>query len=266
MPIRPPATVPYQSPVTTVPAFTMREPNEGPRMVHCEIDWGTMGGPNYAVAIDVSQNRPQNFTQIISINADNTNCGVDVVFYFPDTMSELTIPAFEQGNFPVFTGQTHFIVYVKNQVAGVSDITIFDVLNFLPPPVAIPRADITSVGASSVSGNIALAGTGLTTGVFAAPAEGIITGINVSVSANIATALAAGAFVYLTITNNAGTVGLWAGAVALGPVGASTVQVASINGVNIPYSGGPPKYTYQCTVAMNTGGNVVIANFNIVVE
>lgn len=177
MPVKPPPFVPYPSPVSTVPAFTLREPHEGPRMVHCEVDWVNMGGPSFALAFDLSQNSPQNFTQIIALNVDNTSSSVDVRFAFPDTGSQLTVPAGVEGIYPVFTGQTKFYLWAISETVSSLDITTFDALNFLPPPVEIARSE--QLATLSPMG-VPINGT-VQTAIITPAKSGILQGLNIQV-------------------------------------------------------------------------------------
>lgn len=133
-----PVATNYQSPLTAVPTRWQNEsPPEGPSMIPCEIDWGSMGGTAKCVYINVQNNTYANFSQIVALSVDNSNCGADVEFVFPDTAETITIPAYSpKVVVPVFTNQVQFYVSAPN--AASEDITRFSIHNVLPPPIALP--------------------------------------------------------------------------------------------------------------------------------
>jgi hypothetical protein len=154
------------------------------------------------------------------------------VFYFPDTQSELTVPAFEQGNFTVFTGQTHFIIYAKQEAAFSTDITVFDVLNFLPPPVSISRAASASVTQGTAAPVIIVAA-GTNSATFSA-VVGTLTSLNVGVGGILTAAIPVSGFT-IEIMNSG--VPIWKGAVSVGPIGNYNQTLCSLTGLNIPFTG-----------------------------
>jgi hypothetical protein len=136
-----PVAVNYQSPLLFIPSRLNNEPSEGPGLISCEIDWGVMGGANNTVDVNPQTNtaNPQSISQITSLSIDNSQCGAPVTFLFPDTQYTLTIPAYlPAAVFPVFTNATQF--FVSSPLAETEDVTRFQILNFVPPPVVIPQA------------------------------------------------------------------------------------------------------------------------------
>jgi len=130
----------YAAPLISVPAEKANlPPKEGPRLIACEIDWGTMGGPNNCVNLNFQNNATLEFSQVSALCVDNSNSGADVVFIFPDTNTTCTIPSYTPyAIVEVFTNQLQFYVYAST--AQPNDITRFDILNYVPPPVVVPTS------------------------------------------------------------------------------------------------------------------------------
>lgn len=140
MPLTIPPFVQYQAPLFPLRGLWNRPPPEGDKFVNIEIDWQAGGGAGNAVQISLSGNSPVAISQIVALSVDNGRCSVDVHFIFPDSGFQLTVPAFNQGVFPVFTNALMF--YVSAPGAALGDLTLFEVLNSMPPPVPIP-SDLT---------------------------------------------------------------------------------------------------------------------------
>lgn len=136
----PPVSKNYQSPLvmypSAVPSLGPLPPGGG-KCIPCEIDWGTMGGSNNSVYVNLNNNATQEFKPIISLLVDNSDNAADVIFYFPDIPFTYTIPAYTPyALIPVFTGQQQ--LYVTSANAESEAITRFQFLNYLPPPIVIP--------------------------------------------------------------------------------------------------------------------------------
>ena len=154
-----PPAVNYQSPLIAVPTRWDQAPIEGSKIIPCEVDWGTMGGTNHCVSFNLQNNATLNFSQIVALSIDNSLCGSDIEFIFPDTTETLFIPAYAPKTIvPVFTNQTQFWLSCSN--AQSEDITRFSILNSMPPPVAIPttqeqnaalQSDVTTASSGSPS-------------------------------------------------------------------------------------------------------------------
>jgi hypothetical protein len=139
MTISPPPFVNYPNQLTSFPTRTGVTPPEGERMIQVEIDWGSMGGSQNCVFVNLQNNAVMNFSQIVSFSVDNSACGGDVQFIFPENSETLEIPAYiPKAIAEVFTSQTQF--YVKGQGVIAGDITRFTILNYLPPPVVVPTS------------------------------------------------------------------------------------------------------------------------------
>lgn len=137
MPLVVPPAKNYQNPMNSLPAIFGSEPPEGARLVPIEIDWASMGGPNMCVSINLFGQAAMTLSQIAALSVDNSNCGADVQFIFPDTQQTYTVPAYTSvTTFPVFTNATNLFVYAPT--ANIEDSTRFAILNTMPPPVALP--------------------------------------------------------------------------------------------------------------------------------
>lgn len=134
-----PPAVNYQSPLVSIPTQWQVNPPEGPRFIPFEIDWGVMGGPNQCVAFSLQSNAAQTFSRLIAISLDNSQCGADVQFIFPDTSQTYTIPAYSPYCvIQVFTSALTFnVVAIGDEII---DVTRGAFHNVLPPPMAVPAS------------------------------------------------------------------------------------------------------------------------------
>jgi hypothetical protein len=137
-----PPFVQYQAPLFPLRGLWHAKPVEGDRFVSATVQWGVTTGIGNAVQFDLSGNSPLAFSQIVAFAVDNSRCAADVQFLFPDSGFTLNVPGFNQGVYPVFTNALMF--YATASGAAVGDQTIFQVLNSLPPPVAVqPTEEMT---------------------------------------------------------------------------------------------------------------------------
>ena len=124
----------YPSPLNALPTKLRRSPPESDKMIALEIDWGSMG---QSVAFNLADNSTLTFSQLVSLVVDNSQCGADVRFTFPDTADIVTIPAYSPRVIvPVFTNQLFF--YAATIGGESEDVTRVQLLNFVPPPIAVP--------------------------------------------------------------------------------------------------------------------------------
>jgi hypothetical protein len=166
LPITIPAFSPYQGTLFPLRGLWRTPPEEGPRFVNAEIAWGTLGGtpPINTVQFALSGNSPVAFSQIVAMSVDNSRCGGSVDFLYPDSGFVLTVPAYNQGVYPVFTNALMFYAIAQGAVAP--DVTIIQILNSMPPPVAIqPSSEqqnvSVSVGNGPANGTVAVVPAGV---------------------------------------------------------------------------------------------------------
>jgi hypothetical protein len=127
----------YSSPMVALSAIMRKDPVEGDQFIPIEIDWGTMGGPNNCVSLNTFALAQGTFSQIVALSIDNSACGSDLEFIFPDSSQTYRVPAYTPvAVFEVVTNQTQF--YVQALDPSSADITRFAILNFLPPPIVLP--------------------------------------------------------------------------------------------------------------------------------
>lgn len=165
MPYQAPPAVNYPSPLVMIRDQTqnVRVPPEGYQMVPVEIDWGSMGGADHCVNIDLKQNSTAGFSQICGLSVDNSDCAADIRFIFPDTGETTTIPAYAPKTIiQVFTNNVQFWVQsgLNGQTVSSTDATRFSIHNTPPQPIAVPvteaqlfanaAAIATSVGTTAI--------------------------------------------------------------------------------------------------------------------
>lgn len=135
MPITIPPFDQYQAPIVPLRGLWNSKPPEGDKCALCEVDWLTTTRGR-AVQFLFSANSPVALSQIVAVAVDNRGSGYDVDFVFPDSGFRLTIPAYNQGIYPVFTNALMFYLVAAVGVV-VGNSTNFMVFNSMPPPVAL---------------------------------------------------------------------------------------------------------------------------------
>jgi len=187
MPITVPPAVNYPGPLIYLRSQLFNPPPEGNRMIPVEIDWGEMGGANNCVAFNLSQLGPLDFTQIVALSVDNSECGADIQIVFTDSAQTYSVPAYAPSTtFEVFTNSLSFFVLAEYGEESV-DITRMAILNYLPPPFAIPA---TREQNNVTGANINITGAG-STQVIPTGTTGTLEAM--TIQATIVTASAAGA-------------------------------------------------------------------------
>ena len=243
MPIVIPPFVQYQAPLFPLRGLWNAKPAEGDRFVSAEIDWTVTTGSLSCVQFALSGNSPVAFSQIVAFSVDNSRCSVAVDFLFPDSGFVLTVPGYNQGVYPVFTNALMF--YATATGAALGDQTIFQVLNSMPPPVAIQpdtEQQTASVAGISITTNH-------TTAVIAAPTNGTLSGGSIILNGNSTTVGNA------TLELVDGDSDLLWGAVVQLPVGSVTIplplgfdRLRFFNGVNLVVTGSGGLTTAGVTV------------------
>jgi hypothetical protein len=234
VPVTIPPFVQYQQPLYPLRGLWNAAPREGDRFVSAEIDWGvtTVGQGSIArgaVQFDLSGNSPVAFSQIVAFSVDNSRCGADVDFLFPDSAGVLTVPGYNQVVSPVFTNALMF--YASAPAAAVGDVTIFQVLNSMPPPLALtPSLAQTQVVAPGI-----VLTSNATTVLVPAPVSGTIEAFSLAYS------YGTGGTATVAIQDGR-PVNLWNGQVAgvsggSGSTNMSGLRARFINGLNLVVTG-----------------------------
>lgn len=232
MPVVVPPFVQYQAPLVPLRGLWNKAPKEGDRFIQAEINWTVTTKAGNAVQFELSGNSPVAFSQLVALMVDNSHCAVSTVFLFPDSGSELVVPAFNQGLYPVITNALMFYVFAVGAVLG--DRTILQALNSLPPPLAIqpyiapPSPPTQNAAATGIALNA-----NATTAVIAAGISGTLTGFSVNISCS---AGAAAAFVNVSLADGTGKT-LWSVNIEV-PINQSTNMPNDLSGLNLKFSNG----------------------------
>lgn len=226
MPLTIPPFAAYQAPLIPVAARWRTPPVEGDKFIPCEIDWGVTVAAGLAVQFALNAG-PVEFTQICAFSIDNGRNGSDVSFIFPDTGKQLTVPAYAQGVYPVFTNAATF--YVESSSAVTGDVTVFEILNSMPPPVSVlPSQEQSHASGGSVPLNV-----NATTALLPAGTVGTLQAF--SLVLNIQTGAAAQSCT-ITLQDGTGAV-LWAQGFAY-PASTQTVLTINQSGLRLRFVNG----------------------------
>ena len=238
MPTIPPAMNIGQIPAM-IPSIMFKQPKEGPNAITFNIDWSIPIAKGLAtINVNLQNNATLEFSQICGLIVDNSACGSDLQFIFPDTDVTVSIPAYVPYTvLEVNTQQVQFFVAAAAPING--DKTKFSVLNYAPPPVAVP---ISVQQLTAAINSIAITGAG-TTQIIGVNTSGSLRGLNVNAAWNNA---AAQSNDLLSLEDGTGKV-IWNGNVA-GPAGAqifngslgdlSNLNVRFVNGIILRQNGG----------------------------
>jgi hypothetical protein len=231
MPLIVPPSLPFNDPLAYVPLDTYKEPNEGRKSVPIDLLWSNAINKSVtAFAINLQNNATLEISKISGLVVDNSLCGSDIDFIFPDSSTTITIPAYAPYTvLAIHSNQRQFTVKARAPING--DETFMQVLNFAPPPVAVP---ITVQQKTAASGSINITGAG-NTQIVAAGINGTLQGLNVS----FANPKPAGAFnAAFTLQDGAGVI-LWKGNLALDATSPGlSGELVSINGLNARFING----------------------------
>lgn len=231
-----PAAVNYPSPLVALPSKMMnQEPPEGRMQIPITVDWATMGGANNCVAFNFQNNATLPMSKISALSVDNSDCGMDVRFVFPDTGETITVPALTPKliiEIPT-NGTSFYLVGTLNlQIEEPGDQTRFSILNYVPPPIAVP---ITT--AQTPAGNGFLAVDGVATDVLlGASFRGSLRGFRFSYSSPQGGAVADGIILF-KFEDGTGQDICWFSVTCDGTQ-VSNVQMVNMQDLNIRYSSG----------------------------
>ena len=227
-----PAAANYASPLVLQVSNVTKEPTEGRRQVNCNVEWGNSAYSTLkAVNFNFQQNSTLALTQIVCLVVDNSDCGADVRFYFPDTQMTVTVPSYTPyAIVEVATSARSFILQtgINGQTVVSTDMTRFQVLNYLPPPVVIPTSQ---EQATAVVGNINM-GTATTT-LIASTVNGTLEAVNINLAFNSANS-GDGTW---SLEDGAGNK-IMSGAVSTSSGDKLNLTLASIAGIRVRFSQG----------------------------
>lgn len=121
-----------------IPCAMYSLPKEGPQSVPYTLDWSIPLANGYdTYSINMQDNSYLEFSQICGLMVDNSNCGSDIDFIFPDTDVVISIPAYAP--YTVLQVNTRAKAFFVRALGALAiDQTSFSVLNFAPAPVAVP--------------------------------------------------------------------------------------------------------------------------------
>lgn len=199
-------------------------PPEGDYFVNVTLDWSSIN--TAAVQFALAGNSPVSISQIVALSVDNSRCGADIDFMFPDSGFVLSVPAYNSGVYPVFTNALMFYA-VASQAPGSAGLTIFQILNSMPPPISIAPSSIQN---STTETGIALHTPGGNTYFTILPAgtSGRITGFQFNWSGSTDTLPNTN----LDLVDGTASI-LWAGTIA-----GTSGQMTSPAGMNVRFSNG----------------------------
>ena len=161
---------------TAIPSIMFKAPKEGPKSVPYKINWSVPIARNVdCVSINMQDGGTLEFSQICGLIVDNSNCGSDLDFIFPDTDVTISVPAYTPYIcLQVNSQQVQF--FVRGLAILPGDFTSFSVLNYPPAPVAVPLTKQQQIAGVS---NITLDGAAITQ-LVAATINGTLQNLNVS--------------------------------------------------------------------------------------
>lgn len=243
-------TLPGGAVFPVINALTYIEPKEGKAYIPVEILWpGPTAPANQRAAsyeINVQGLTTQTFSQIVMLDVDNSTCGVDATFIFPDSGDSLTVPGSSGGLFPVFTNSTRF--YVSAPGALSTDITRFRILNYRQEPVALPPPVFTQIAAATA---VSAAGT---FPILGASVSGTLTGWDCTISGYATSAGASG--ITASLIDKATTNVLARGSITMG-------QNQGVSGLVFNVSGAAVRFTGGLDCVVTASGTVTSINVNL---
>jgi hypothetical protein len=172
LPLILPPFVQYQAPIVPLRGLWNNEPAEGDYFVSMEVDW-LNSPPGNCVQFALSGNSPVAISQLVALAVDNSRCGASVDFIFSDSGFVLTVPARSQLVAPVFTNALMFYSNCPGSVLG--DVTVFQALNSMPPPVAWAPSQTQNHEAAT-----GIAAANASTPIIPAPTSGTVNTISIT--------------------------------------------------------------------------------------
>ena len=226
-----PASMNLPDNLVAVPSQMFNEPREGRKSITQLIDWAIpLAANKSAIFTNLQNNATLEFSQICGLIVDNSECGADLDFIFPDTEVTISIPAYAPFTvLDVPTNQTQFYVVANGAIAG--DKTRYSILNYAPPPVAVPVTQQQNIAKLA---NQALDGA-TTVALLAAGTNGTLEALNV----NVACPLPSVSFNdRLALADGTGKI-IWAGNVAAQNTSTGfTVSLCDLVGLHVRFENG----------------------------
>jgi hypothetical protein len=127
----------YVGNYVSLPSTMLKPPVEGNRSVPISIRWTRDGvAPGHAIEFNASSQRVVPISQISALYIDNSVNVSNIVISFPDSNFAVTAPANSTGYYPVVTNGLRFYAFCE-LLPTANDYTSIQVLNFLPPALAL---------------------------------------------------------------------------------------------------------------------------------
>lgn len=246
-----PPSVMYAGTAYARKSLLLSAPNEGNRLVPLSINWGNDAATLQAVSFNLQSITTLPISQICAIYVNNLMSNVDAVFKFPDIPFQLTVPAQSEGLYPVDTNSLQFVVQAGGGVGTTGDQVFFDVYNFLPPPIAIARAFVTSIVTST--------GAALTTSMtqlIAAGTNGIITAASI-VAQGVLSGAAAGSWSFVLQDGAGTTLAIGGFGIPTATTGVPFIQLLNLSGVNLAFRNGLSLIGTFSGTAFTSGGTAI---------
>lgn len=245
----------YPSPLVALASPFGTEPAEGRYQVPVEIDWGSMGGADYLVGINLANSGNTKFiSQLCAVHVDNSACGSDIQFIFTDTAETITIPAYTPyAQVNIYSRSMQFFVAagIEGEEVETSDVTRFTLFNFVPPPSSItPSQEQDTSTASDIAGAVG------NTQVVPAGTNGSLNVMYVNYSSPFG-GLAAAGVMGLSLVDGTGKV-LWVGQMGGGILSAWNVVLVSLSDIDFRFQNG---IKFEQTLI---GGAAIAGAFSVV--
>lgn len=213
-----------------VPSIMFKAPKEGPGAITFNVDWSIPLAKGLdAMNVNLQNQATLEFSQICGLIVDNSNCGSDLDFIFPDTDVTVSVPAYAPYTvLQVNTQQVQFFIRALEPIAG--DLTHFSVLNYAPSPVAVP---VFTQQQSAVASSITIDGTAVTQ-LVPASVSGSLRAFNISA----AWVDAAADFNNLFVLRDGTGRTIWAGNLAGDMANDGQIVLSDMSNLNIRFQGG----------------------------
>lgn len=246
MPSIPPSMNLGQLP-NAIPSIMYRDPKEGAKSVAYDIAWSRpLARGLSCVSVNMQDSSYLEFSQIAGLIVDNSNCGSDLDFIFPDTDVVISIPAYAPYTvLQVNTQQVQF--YVRALGALPIDRTDIMVLNYAPAPVAVP---ITVQQQVAVVSNESIDGAAVTQ-ILPPGTSGTLRGFQLNGAWNGAVANYND---LIRLRDGIGGAVLWSGNIAGSTVGEFSGVLANLSDISIRFKNG--------LILQQTGGFAVGGTLN----